>query len=169
MGVYTGSPALPLLLAGDIPNAASDWAAILAELNALSTAWTTWSPTLANLTLGNGSVSAKYRQVGKTVNYRFKFTLGSTSAVGTGPTFTLPVAPDGSFYAADDSIGIFTGIDAATNSYPGVVLLVSGSTIRMKVYNAAGTYVLAADITSTVPFTWGSGDILLAEGLYTIA
>ena len=41
-----------------------------------------WTPTLTNLTLGNGAVVARYQLAGDTCNFRFRFTLGSTSAVG---------------------------------------------------------------------------------------
>jgi len=54
-------------------------------------AWQTWSPSLSNLTLGNGTQIAKYIQIGKTVFVRYKFLLGSTSSVGTSPTISLPV------------------------------------------------------------------------------
>jgi hypothetical protein len=56
-----------------------------------SWAWQTWSPTLSNLTQGNGTIEAKYIQIGKTVYFRFTFILGTTSAVGSIPTITLPV------------------------------------------------------------------------------
>src|SRR5258706_593917 len=92
MTAYTGTPALPPLLAGDVPSAAADWAAILAALHGATDAWTTWSPTLTNLTLGSGALTAKYRQVGKTVDIRGRFVYGIGSAVGTDPSFTLPVA-----------------------------------------------------------------------------
>jgi hypothetical protein len=29
--------------------------------------WAAWTPTLANITLGNGTVTARYQQIGKTV------------------------------------------------------------------------------------------------------
>ncbi len=54
--------------------------------------WQTWAPTWTNLTPGNGTYSfAKFCQIGKTVFVRLAFVLGSTSSVGTAPTFTLPV------------------------------------------------------------------------------
>ena len=52
--------------------------------------WTSYTPTLTNLTLGNGALTARWRQIGKMVDVRFTFQLGSTSAVGNDPTFTLP-------------------------------------------------------------------------------
>src|SRR5690348_3539726 len=64
-------------------------------------AWVAWVPTLTNLTLGNGTQVANYRQVGKTVDFIWTLLLGSTSAVGTVPSFTLPVAPSTNWIPAD--------------------------------------------------------------------
>ena len=44
MTAYTGTQALPPLLAGDVPSAATDWAAIVAALHALTDAWSTYNP-----------------------------------------------------------------------------------------------------------------------------
>src|SRR5262245_14617589 len=102
MGVYTNTP--PTFLAGELPDA-DKFTEISNFMTATVGAWTTWTPTLANLTLGNGTVTAKYRRLGKTVDYRFKFVLGSTSAVGTSPRFTLPAAPHADFVVVFDELG----------------------------------------------------------------
>lgn len=144
MTAYTGTPPLPAGLAGDIPNAATDWAAILGALHGLTDAWSAWTPTWSNLTVGNGTVLARYRQVGKTVDYRIKFTLGTTSVVGTSPNFTLPVAPTGGFIA-DDMIGLGHGTDASINTY-----------VLGVFYNGSG--IARFNISATVPFTFGNSD-----------
>lgn len=55
-------------------------------------AWSSWTPTFAGFTLGNGTATAKYSQVGKIVNWTLTLTCGSTSAsTATTATFTLPV------------------------------------------------------------------------------
>jgi len=60
-----------------------------------STAWTSWTPTWTNITIGNATVNGKYKQIGKTVFARLDVTFGTTSsAITTGGTlhsFTLPV------------------------------------------------------------------------------
>src|SRR5678815_1966659 len=52
-------------------------------IGGLTDSWSTWSPTTANLTLGNGTITARYRMSGKTGDFFFSFVLGSTSAIGT--------------------------------------------------------------------------------------
>lgn len=128
-------------------------------------AWVAWTPTLTNLTLGNGTVVAAYHQVGKLVNIRFLFTLGTTSAVGTDPTFSLPVTPR-SLVTQQNFVAVFT--DAGVAEYSGVGVI-SGSTAKFRAIGAAGTYATFALPTATVPFTFGSTDLLAMYGSYEAA
>lgn len=58
-----------------------------------SSAWTSWTPTWTNITIGNGTVTAKYKQIGKTVFARVSVTGGSTSSGNGGAVqqISLPV------------------------------------------------------------------------------
>lgn len=63
-----------------------------AEAWDLDGAWSSWTPTWANMTIGNATVVAKYKQVGKVVHYSVKVTIGSTTSyTASAGTFTLPV------------------------------------------------------------------------------
>lgn len=142
--------------------------------SAISWAWQDWTPTLANLTLGNGTRTSRYIQIGKNVYYRFIFTLGTTSAVGSIPTFTLPVTPRtfGGSGSGSLPIGIAHYEDNAVNSFEGMVYLAAASpttTATLVVNNAAGAYVSAANLSATVPHTWGTGDEIRASGMYEAA
>lgn len=161
MAVYTGTPALPALLAGDVPQAATDWAAIVGALHGVTDASVPWTATLANLTLGNGTLATTYIQSGKWVDYRFKFTLGSTSAVGTGPTFTLPVAPHAGYVAFTDLLGDGILRDNSALQYRAAAWLTGGSTVQ--IIHSSTTLVT---ITATVPFTWTTPDVLSISGRY---
>lgn len=55
------------------------------------TAWTSWTPVVSNFTTGNGTVSGTYKQIGKTVIARGKFTAGSTTNLNGTPVVSLPV------------------------------------------------------------------------------
>lgn len=132
-------------------------------------AWTTWVPTLTNLTLGNGTVTAKYQQVGKRIDYRFKFKLGSTSAVGTSPMFTLPVAPHSDYVSVEDRLGTAILLDNGVTLYDGVVRFSGGSTVEISALGAGGATVILTPVTATVPFTFGSTDTLMASGTYEVA
>jgi len=56
-----------------------------ADLNGIAT-WTSFTPTWTNLTVGNGTYDwSLYSQVNDIVFFSIRFTLGSTSSVGTTP------------------------------------------------------------------------------------
>jgi len=171
MGVYTGT--VPTFLAAELPSA--DKFTELSNLGlALTGAWTTWSPTLSNLTLGNGPpVVAKYRQIGThgSVDYVFGFTLGSTSTVGTEPGFTLPVVPATSPYV--NATGVQTPVGMAYYRHAsgspasriGVAVVFATSVASLR-YNNHTTGDSLAQITATVPWTWATGDYLTGWGTY---
>lgn len=133
-------------------------------------AWQTYTPTLTNLTLGNGTVTAKYAQIGKTVVVRINFILGTTSAVASNPAFSLPVT--GATYAGSQAqliVGQCRLLDAATLSYTGSVIRPSTTTIRPQVQNASLTYIFDQDVAATIPFTWGNLDEMHIYAIYEAA
>lgn len=135
-------------------------------------AWKSWTPTWTNLTVGNAVQNFKYTQIGKTIHIRGYITLGSTSSMGTGPTFTLPVT------AKDTNKGTATGVspfgsikieDNTTTNMIGGLYFNSTTVAVPNVYSASGSYVTDAQISATVPMTWVSGDELRVIGTYEAA
>jgi hypothetical protein len=132
-------------------------------------AWPSWSPTWANLTLGNAVQAFEYIQVGKTVLYRGYITLGSTSAVGTGPTFTLPVnAKDTGKGTASGApeIGLVYMERNSVANFQGLITLASVSTGALSVFNVSGTYLTLSAVTASVPFAFAAGDEIRIRGFY---
>lgn len=122
-----------------------------------SWAWQSFTPTWTNLTVGNGTNTGKYSQVGRTVHVRTEFVLGTTSSVASDPYITLPITA--AAYTADRSeIGLVGFNDVGTNSPVGVVRLRSTTTASIFALNASSTYLLIAGVSSTTPFTWTTGD-----------
>ena len=130
--------------------------------------WQSWTPTLTNFTLGSGTVDAKYIQIGKTVIFRLKFTLASGSAVGSAGTFSTPVTAS-SAYGTNTTIGDAVFDEAGVGTFLGYIRLDSTTTLRPIIYNAATTYVGQTGVASTVPFTWGTGDVISLTGVYEAA
>ena len=117
---------------------------------------TSYTPTLTNLTLGNGTLTAKYAQIGKIVTVYFNFTLGSTSSVGSNPSITLPVS------AADiyNTAKLFLA-DYGTVTYWGSAWNGDATTVYLEADRADATYLKAAGVTATVPHTWAVNDSLV--------
>lgn len=135
-----------------------------------SWAWQSWSPTWTNLTLGNGSVTARYNQVGKTVHFSLNLVFGSTTSITGTPTFSLPVTSRA--LVGTDSAVICVGkyLDSGTAAYEGLVMLNTTTTGQLQLANAGGTYVSFAGISSTTPMTWTTNDeIKFLNGTYEAA
>jgi hypothetical protein len=127
--------------------------------------WTTYSPSISGTgwALGNATVTARYRQEGTTVHFRMWITWGSTSTYGSvAPVLALPLtAKDlhaGAFYAEANDVG--------SNVYLLYPSQASTTGVRCNVIGASGASVA---LTSTVPFTWVTGDMLVLAGTYEIA
>jgi hypothetical protein len=131
-----------------------------------SGAWTSYTPTLGNLTLGNGTLVARYAQIGKVCFVFFSFTLGSTSTVGASPYFSLPVTSNQSAIYANGEVLL---LDYVTAEYYGKVYLNNTTEIVLFAQNSAGTYLKDATITSSVPMTWGTNDKITANFWYEVA
>lgn len=125
-----------------------------------------YTPSTTNLTLGNGTITGSYFKIGKFVVFAIKFVLGSTSAIATAPTFSLPVtAASGNngiwdVLFTDQGVGNFIG--AATSST---------TVIQPLAINTAGSFAPAAQVTSAQPFTWNgtNADELQINGIYLAA
>jgi hypothetical protein len=138
------------------------------ELYVTGTAWTSYNPSwTASGTapvLGDGQLTGKYKQIGKTVFVRVHLVLGSSTTTGTGNwRFSLPVAAA----ASDGVVMPATYLDNTVNWHIGVVTCeYDGSTAY--VVPLKGTSPSGA-VNATDPFTWGTGDALTFNGSYEIA
>lgn len=129
-------------------------------------AWQTWAPTLSSgWANGNGVWSdSKYCQIGKTVHFRATFTLGSTTTKGAGLVCSLPVTGSGS-----GLYNINGTFQQGTTRNTGFNIGQSTTQITMGVSRADTTYVQYAAVTSLIPFTWATGDIIWFTGTYEAA
>lgn len=132
--------------------------------------WQAWTPTWVNVTVGNGSVTAKYTQIGKTIFAKLVFVLGSTSTIGTSPTFTLPVVA-ASFNFTRNIIGGFSAYDQSASyaSARGDVRLDSATTAQAVLNLVSGSRIAVDPITATAPFTWTTTDEYVAVFSYEAA
>lgn len=138
----------------------------LVEFAPLFTSWTTYTPTIGNVTQGNGTLVAKAAKVGRMVHFYVSFTLGTTSSIAAAAvTVTLP------YTAAVVGSGLLWGqmTDTGTQNYPMFPIWASTTSLTLAAQNAAGTYTVAAGMATSVPFTWGSTDVFNVGGIYEAA
>jgi hypothetical protein len=143
----------------------------LVSASGTSWTWQTWSPSYSGITVGNGTVVAKYVQIGKTVFIYYCLTFGATTTMGTPATVSLPVTASSDYETGDSPIGHFRYADnsTSTNNGAGYVRLESTTTMRPIVFGAAATYLTEAGVTNLIPFTWATSDIFVLVGNYQAA
>lgn len=135
--------------------------------------WQDWTPTLTDLTLGNGTVVARYLQVGGLVAAQFRMTFGSTSAItSTSPRVALPL-PYADTYEASRPFGQAWFRDEGTASFIGWVESAAAggggeARLNFRRYTVSGSNLVTSSISSTTPFTWTTTDKLAFNTVYEI-
>jgi hypothetical protein len=131
-------------------------------------AWRSFTPTFSNFTLGNGTVVARYAQIGKTVHFYVQVTLGSTSSVTGSIAINAPVAknsnmgaPIGQAFFQDSGTAFQTA--GYLQSSPG------SNVFEAFAFLANLTYLQSAITSATIPFTWANTDLFGFRGTYEVA
>lgn len=123
--------------------------------------WKDYTPSFANFTVGNATVTGKYFRIGRLVHFIVSVTLGTTSSVSPtgGIQASLPVA-----YT---STARFHGTArmAVGSTFMGT-LIGSGGNAVMYVNNVSGTYETLTLTTNAIPGTWATGHTFLMQGTY---
>jgi hypothetical protein len=154
------------------------WLNILSLFSTNQGTWQTWTPSYTNVTVGNGTESAKYVKIGNYVSGKYILTLGSSSAIGSAAAITLPTTPTGD-YIADQILGNATFIDTGNAVYIGIIAFSSPNTVIFRTIAVTTTipstpinFAVNAkvnatqNLTSTAPFTWGTGDSITCNFFY---
>lgn len=130
--------------------------------------WQSWAPTTANLSGGTLNY-AKYTQIGKTVHFRFKYTLASAGVSGA-LTITIPITANSDLTGDNIPVGTATMLDTGTQGYFGYVILNSTTVMEVRPVGTGGSYAtFATAVSSTIPHTWASGDQIIVSGSYEAA
>jgi hypothetical protein len=123
--------------------------------------WTTYSPSWTNLTVGNGTVAARYTRIDKTVHFVVTLTWGNTTSIAGAVGVSLPSAHT----AANVPFSRTIVLDASTNlRYAGDNFY--SSTPDILLYTGASP--LAA-VDATVPITFTTSDVIYVVGTYEVA
>ena len=132
-----------------------------ASIDSHEAAWTSYTPTFGNVTLGSGTKVGKYKKIGKTVFFYAAFVYGSGSAVTGTITVTTPTTMASGTWQAVGTI-----VDASVSNIRAYWLQASTTTFGLYVENSAGTYVTPTASSGTVPMTWTTSDAFYIQGVY---
>lgn len=131
--------------------------------------WIVWTPTWTNLTVGNGTLTAKYIQIGKTVYFTLKLVWGSTTSMSGFPQVSLP-ATAAADYSYNHKLGICVNKDtSATLLYTGFALWQSSTSMGIYHVLTNSTYASYEGSSGSAPFTWTTSDIIAIDGEYEAA
>jgi hypothetical protein len=131
-----------------------------------SWALATWTPTWTNLSVGNGTLTAKYVQIGKLVYGRVKLVFGTTTAISGDVSFTIPVT---AAVSGSDIVSQMAQMTQGGTRNIGLLLATSTTVFNVYVGNSAGTYTTITALSSLIPFTWANGNVLDFSFIYEAA
>ncbi len=121
-----------------------------------------WTPTYNNLTVGNGTVVARFKDFDDWIACYYSLKFGTTTAItGTGPTISTPVNAHSNYGTSSENVvGPAFLENAGSAELTGMVRLASATVFRVGAHAVSGTDIKLDDLATGVPFTWGTGDVL---------
>ena len=123
------------------------------------TDWVSYTPTVTNLTLGNGTQAAMWKKEGDTIKIKYSLRVGSTTSfTASAPAIPFPsgLSIDTAKYLANDFGGPSSGwaIDVSTGTRYVLVTRLNGSSFSIQ------SDGVNSEVVNTVPFNWATGDYL---------
>ena len=136
------------------------------ELFVTGTAWASYAVSwtadgVSQPDIGNGTITGKFKRIGKTVFVHVTLTTSSTTTYGSGTwRFSLPLAATSSRAVTVPALYL----DNGTAYHAGQAITeFAGNTSFVSVLSGGSPM---APVTATSPFTWVSGDSLTINGSY---
>lgn len=114
-----------------------------------SAEWQSFTPGIANITIGNGTLTSRYRVHGKTVYYIGQLTWGSTTSASGYFVVNLPTNAYNSLI-----VGSAFLVDGGTRAWTASCAPWSAGQFYL-VHTESGNF---GGVNQSNPFTWGSGD-----------
>lgn len=133
----------------------------LTSFKTADTSWASWSPTLTNITVGNGTLTAYSRTFGSGLVYLELYLTGGTTTSITG-TVSISNLP----YTARSTNSLPLNLHGVMRDGSGAYVPVQGApnnSTSFRLTTSSGT------VNATVPFTFGDGDVMYLGGYYARA
>lgn len=139
-----------------------------AHMNGIQAAWTSYTPTWtgssSNPAIGNGTLTGRWLQIGKSGFFRVVMTAGTTTTVGSGTyTFALPAA----VHATGEQSVSGDFYDGA-NHYAATGLIAAGSSVVLPFSTKGGASGSQVQLGST-SFAAGALAIIVCQGVVELA
>jgi hypothetical protein len=158
---------------GDVLTASRYNQDVIENLTMIGGAWTAYTPTWTNLTVGNATQASAYIAAGKLYVVRIKLTFGSTTSISGIPEFTLPnsASHDSDYTTLAGVWGLGTMNDVSGPVSVGCTIFpgLAATRGRFLIQQVNATYMTFAAASATIPFTWTTGDQLEAQFMFEAA
>lgn len=173
-GVHKSGAAYPAPTISDYSNATHDHSTAGGGGLLYSSAWTSYTPTFTSLSVGNGTLTGAYKQIGTVVIGKFKLIFGSSTTVSGAATFTLPVTALATSYSALGSTQIGAGsiLDSSGPTvYPAMACYSTTTVALIRVSVTNSTYASHSGIGTSIPFVaaWTTNDEISLQFMYEAA
>lgn len=131
-------------------------------------AYTSFTPTWSNLTVGNATNTGRYLRIGNHVHVEQTLIFGSTTTVSGAIYVDFPIT--GANTSNNESIaGTATLLDAGTLIYTANCVQNNGTLLRIECIATNGTYAYQVGTNATTPFTWTTNDRIILNYIYEVA
>jgi hypothetical protein len=152
-------------------NWATEVATAVNTFNTQNADLTSFAPSWNNVTVGNGTNTGRWGYYHPQLLYvEADLVFGTTTAVTGGAQLVLPNSETIAAYLGSNIIcgqGAFN--DTGTTTYVGIVRGTSGgSAVDVMALANSGSYSARATISSTIPMTWTTGDVLSVQALVPV-
>ena len=139
-----------------------------AQMNSIGES-VSFTPSITNLTIGNGTRTGTYVLVNKVVYFQVNITFGSTTTITGLADLTLPIAATGrvQFDTLNATVAFLD--NSVPTLYAGMNTLISSTSVRLFAILTNGVNATQQDISATVPFTWAVNDKISVAGNYQVA
>ena len=131
--------------------------------------WIAHTPTLTNVTIGNGTLPCRYKYDVGLIRYRFAFVFGSTSSLAGVPVFTIPVNLIALTATRETYEGVAQFWDASAGArFIGVVASNGTAVDSLAILATGGISGATQNPTSTIPLgsAFAVGDAITANLTY---
>lgn len=156
MTLYTGT--VPTFTAGDTTTVTTNLNLLRDALKALTETGTSFTPTYANFTLGNGTVSADWARTNKYADVRIRIALGSTSSITGAMTISLPATP----IAQPQIMPCFIGSSAGTVPLVGMGYVPASTAVVQPFHPTSTTNGTQVQLGS-IALTMGAGSYIMIQ------
>lgn len=132
----------------------------------------TYTPTFTNVSLTGATVVGRYVKMGRTVSVFARITTGTATPVSGTVTVTVPYAMETTSLNATTSPipgGMVVRDASPSATIPGFVVYGSSTTVILRVSDNTTTYGQFIALSSAIPITWATGDIIELSFVYRSA